>query len=153
MKKLKFIIILLALSGGISIAQPYENAVGVRAGYSSGLLIKHFIDNDFALEGQALYNKFGFQFSALYEYQFTPYSKERLQFVFGLGPYIGNWTEDTEQGAPVFALGAAIMAGGEYIFRKAPVIIGLEWKPMMNVYKQFNYIIPDVGLTFKVILN
>jgi hypothetical protein len=153
MKKLEHIIILLALSTGLSFAQPYDNAVGVRAGYSSGLIFKHFIDRDFAIEAQALYNKVGFQFAALYEYQFTPYAKERLHFVFGLGPYCGNWSRDAEAGAPVFALGAAFMAGGEYIFRKAPVIIGLEWKPMINIYKQFDYVIPDVGMTFKVILN
>lgn len=127
-------------------AQPYKNAVGVRAGYSSGLTFRHFHDFDFMLEGQALYNPRGFQFTALYGYQFTPYAKKRLHYYAAAGAHAGNWEQE-------FALGAALMVGSEYVFRKAPVIIGLEWKPMVNIYKVFGLAIPDVAMTLRVSLN
>jgi hypothetical protein len=146
MKKIQLSILFLILFASISIAQPYDFSVGVRAGYSSGLNMKMFMNDDFAIDAQGLYNKSGFLLNVLYEYQFSPYPKERLQYYFGAGPHSGNWDGE-------FALGVAIMLGCEYIFRQAPVTIGLEWKPMMNLYKQFDYVIPDIGLTFRVILN
>ena len=128
------------------IAQAYENAVGVKAGYSSGVVFKHFTDRDFALEGQALYNPLGFQVTVLYEYQFTPHPKERLHYYFGGGIHSGNWENE-------FALGVAALAGSEYVFRKAPLVLGLEWKPMFNIYKVSDFAIPDIALTVKVTLN
>jgi hypothetical protein len=146
MKKISVIFGLLSISVLLLNAQPYDNSVGLRAGYSSGLAFRHFINRDFAIEAQALYNPFGFQLSALFETQFSPYPKERLQYYFGIGPHTGNWDNE-------FSLGAAVIAGGEFIFREAPVILGLEWKPMINIYKQFDFVIPDFALTFKVVLN
>jgi hypothetical protein len=145
MKKIQLSIFILVLCAGISYAQPYDYSFGVRAGYSSGLNLKIFMDDDFAIDAQGLYNNTGFQLNLLYEYQFSPYPKERLQYYFGTGPHVGNWDGE-------FALGVALMFACEYIFRKAPVTIGLEWKPMMNLYKQFDYVIPDIGLTFRLIL-
>ena len=138
--------ILLFLTTNMHAQSPYSNAVGVRAGYSSGLSFKHFVSSDFALDAMAVYNQHGFQVSLLYAYQFSPYGKERLQYYAGLGPHAGNWSDE-------FAIGAAALAGAEFIFRKAPLILGMEWKPMINIFKQFDYGLPDFAVTFKVILN
>lgn len=146
MKKLFFIGIFTLFFQGTLDAQPYRNAVGVRAGYSSGLTFKHFTDREFMAEGMALFNRDGFQFTALYGYQFTPYAKERLYYYAGGGLHAGNWEEE-------FALGAAIAVGSEFAFRQAPVIIGLEWKPMINFYRVFDFTIPDIAITFQVSLN
>jgi len=140
------LILILACSTGIISAQSYDLAAGVRAGYSSGLIIKKFIDRDFALEAQGVYNQHGFQFNLLYMYQMNPYPKERLQYYTGLGAYGGNWEDNT-------AVGIAAVAGAEYIFRGAPVIMGLEWKPFINVYKEFGYAIPDIALRILVKIN
>lgn len=146
MRKIQLGFFLLVICGTISYAQPYDYAIGVRAGYSSGLNLKIFIDHDFSIDAQGLYNNAGFQFHLLYEYQFSPYPKKRLQYYFGAGPHAGNWEGE-------FEMGAALVCGCEYIFRKAPVTMGLEWKPMVRLYKSFDYIIPDIGLTFRVLLN
>jgi len=145
MKKLIAILPCILLFATLQ-SQPYENAVGIKAGYSTGIAFKHFVDRDFALEAQALYNARGFQVTALYEYQFTPHPKERLQYFFGGGLFGGNW--DAE-----FSAGASLILGSEFIFRKAPLILGLEWKPMLSIYKPFDLAIPDIGITAKVILN
>lgn len=146
MKKILYIGLFTLLLQGTLNAQPYKNAVGVRAGYSSGLTFRHSIDREFMAEGMALYNRDGFQFTALYGYQFSPYAKERLYYYAGAGLHAGNWQEE-------FALGAAIAVGSEFAFRKAPVIIGIEWKPMINFYRVLDFGIPDLALTLKVSLN
>lgn len=146
MKKLLFTGIITLLLQGTLNAQPYRTAVGVRAGYSSGLTFRHFVDREFMAEGMVLYNRHGFQFTGLYGYQFSPYAKERLYYYGGAGLHAGNWEEE-------FALGAAIAVGSEFAFRKAPVIIGLEWKPMINVYRVFGFSIPDFALTLQVSLH
>ncbi len=147
MKPATFIIILLIcmLNGALS-AQPYNNAVGVRAGFSTGLIYRHFLDDEQAIEALAMYNKFGFQATGLYEFQFNPYPKQRLQYMTGAGIFSGNW--DSE-----FSAGATLMAGAEYIFRDVPLSIGLDWKPMMNFYRNFGYTLLDFGLTVRVVLN
>lgn len=146
MKKILCIGFFSLLLQGTMNAQPYKNAVGVRAGYSSGLTFRHAIDREFMAEGMALYNRDGFQFTALYGYQFSPYARERLYYYAGAGLHAGNWQEE-------FALGAAILVGSEFAFRKAPVIIGIEWKPMINFYRVLDFGIPDLALTLKVSLN
>lgn len=146
-KKLAALIICFSLFAVSIIAQPtYNNAVGVKAGFSSGLLFKHFVQRNNAIDVQALYNQFGFQISSLYDYQFSPYGKERLQYYAGIGPYAGNWSGD-------FSIGAAALLGSEFIFHNAPVILGLEWKPMLNIYKQFYFAFPDFAMTIKIVLN
>lgn len=146
MKRLLYIGLLWLLCQGTLAAQPYKNAVGVRAGFSSGITFKHYINREFMAEGKALYNRYGFQFNALYGYQFSPYAKERLYYYASGGLHIGNWEEE-------FALGAAITVGSEFVFRKAPVIIGIEWKPMINVHRVFDFSIPDFAVTLQVPLN
>ncbi len=146
MKKLRVLVCLFIITGSLSMAQPYDNSVGVKIGYSTGIVFKHFSDDEFAFEAQALYNNRGFQLSALYEYQFSPHPKERLYYFAGAGLHGGNWENE-------FALGAALLAGSEYVFRKAPVILGLEWKPMINFYKQTDLVLPDIAVTAKVKLN
>lgn len=146
MIRLRFTLFIFFITTSFVAAQPYEHAVGIKAGYSSGVVYKLFLDKKGALEGQALYNSHGFQFTALYEYQFTPYAKKRLFYFAGVGPHAGNWDEE-------FALGVALNLGAEFVFWKTPLIMGLEWKPMVNLYKVSGYAIPDIALTVKVVLN
>lgn len=146
MMRLRLTILMIFVFSGHLSAQPYEHAVGIKAGYSSGIVYKFFPDRGGAVEGQALYNKHGFQFTALYGHHFTPYAKRRLYYYAGFGPYAGDWNE-------AFALGAAICIGSEFVFRQAPLSLGLEWKPMINLYKSFGYAIPDIAMTVKVVLN
>ena len=145
-KRIVYLLLILSFNTVIVVAQPYEHAIGIKAGYSSGVIYKMFADRNGALSGQALYNNHGFQFTALYDYQYTPYARKRLYYYAGGGVYAGNWEEE-------FALGIALSLGSEFIFRKAPLIAGLQWKPMVNLYKTFDYAVPDIALTVKVILQ
>lgn len=144
---MRFIIPLLFMGMSAAlVAQPYTNAVGVKAGYSSGILFKHFFEDEFSLEGQALYNPKGFQVNGLMAYQFSPYPKERLQYYAGGGVYGGDWDGE-------LAIGLGVVMGSEYVFRNTPLVIGLEWKPSINLFRSFDTALPDIGLTVKVTLN
>ena len=97
-------------------------------------------------EGQALFNRTGFQFFAFGAYQFTPYDKKRVYYYVGGGPFYGDWDEET-------AIGAALVIGAEYVYRQVPLTMGIEWKPMLNFYNNVDYIIPDIGVTVRLRIN
>ncbi len=145
-KKILYLLLLFFFISSPGETQPYEHAIGVKAGYSSGIIYKMFADKSRVVSGQALYNNHGFQFTALYEYQFTPYAKKRLYYYMGAGIHAGDWEE-------AFAAGIAFSLGSEFVFRKAPLTTGLEWKPMINIYRLTEIAVPDIALTVKVILQ
>lgn len=140
-----FIVVFILVSGSMQ-AQPYHNGAGIKAGYSSGLIFKHFISKHRAIEFQGLYNNHGFQFTGIYAFQFSPHPKDRLQYYTGAGIFGGNWEEE-------FSLGIALAGGAEYIFRDAPLSLGVEWKPMANLYRNPALAIPDIAITVSVKLN
>lgn len=137
-----FIIVILSVTLSMS-AQPYKYALGVKAGYSSGFMAKYISNDDLFLEGEALFNQHGFQFTGASGYQFTPYDKKRLYYYFGGGLHSGNWEDE-------FSFGIAAIAGAEFVFREIPLTIGAEWKPMINLFKVFDYTIPDIGLAVRI---
>jgi hypothetical protein len=144
-KKFLLIIFALLFSSGLH-AQAYKNAVGIRAGYSSGLNYRHLAYRGMLYEGQALFNSTGFQFTALAGFQYTPHDKKRVYYYAGAGPYYGNWDGET-------AVGAALALGSEFVFRQVPLTIGAEWKPLVNLYRNFNHVIPDFGVTVRLVIN
>ena len=151
-KRIDFILFIVLTAASLQ-AQPYENAAGIRAGYSSGLNFKHITDDNLVIEGDGLYNRHGFQFTGVLAYQFSPYDKKRLYYYVGGGVFGGNWIEDVFVGAKEASVGAALVVGSEYVFREIPLTIGLEWKPMVSIFKTFHYAIPDIGLTVRFVIN
>lgn len=124
-------------------AQPYLHSVGIRAGFSSGLSYKGFrLHRMGAIEGNILYNRHGFNLSALYEQHWEPFRNERILLFLGGGAFGGEWDEE-------FSLGAVAVAGIEYTFRDQPINIGLDWRPMLNVYHIFAPEFLDFGLCIR----
>ena len=124
-------------------AQPYMHSVGIRAGYSSGITYKGFrLHRMGAIEGDILYNRHGFNLSALYEQHWEPFRDEKLLVYLGGGAFGGDWDEE-------FSLGVLAVAGIEYTFRDQPINIGLDWRPMLNVYHVFAPDFLDFGLCLR----
>lgn len=146
--KLKVIysIALMALMGAAMVplsAQPYEHSVGVRAGYSSGIVYKAFFRHrPSAIEGGLLYNRHGFNLSALYEYHPELFRNKRIQVYFGGGAFGGEWDEE-------FSLGIAGVAGIEYILRDLPLSFSADWKPMLNLFEDFEADWLDFGISIR----
>ncbi len=102
------LIMVLAMWGADLKAQPYGHTVGIRAGYSSGVTYKGFrLHRMGAFEGNILYNRHGFNLSALYEQHWEPFRDEKFLLYVGGGAYGGDWDEE-------FSMGVVAVAGIEY---------------------------------------
>lgn len=125
------------------LAQPYEHSVGIRAGYSSGISYKGFFRHKMtAIEASVLYNRHGFSLNGLYEYHLEPFRNKRLLVYMGGGVFGGNWDEE-------FSLGIAGVAGLEYTLRDLPLNFSVDWKPMLNLYRNFDYDLVDFGVSIR----
>ena len=126
MKKL----IILFFFSALTYAQEYEQAIGVRAGYSGGLSYRRFINAWYGGEIIAQYNRNGFQLTGLIESQQAPFKADRLYLYYGGGLYAGNWDD-------YFALGITAIGGIEYVILNLPLSVSADWKPMLNLFKNF----------------
>ena len=126
------------------LAQPYKHSAGIRAGYSSGISYKGFrLHRMSAFEADFLYNRHGFNLTALYEYHLEPFKKNTRTFIYlGGGAFGGDWDEQ-------FSLGVAAVAGIEYTLRDLPLNFSFDWKPMLNVYEVFEADFLDFGLSIR----
>jgi len=124
-------------------AQPYNHAVGIRAGYSSGISYKGFrLHKMWAIEADVLYNRNGLNITALYEYHLEPFNTKRAFIYLGGGPFGGKWDDE-------ISLGIAAMAGFEYTVRDLPLNFGIDWKPMLGLYTQLEQDLLDFGLAIR----
>lgn len=144
----KYILLLLAVLSFTSWqrevkAQPYNHAVGIRAGYSSGITYKGFrLHEMWAIEADLLYNRHGFNLNALYEHHLEPFHNKRTFIYLGGGIFGGDWEQE-------FSAGIAAVAGIEYTLRDLPLNFSLDWKPMLNVYAVFEPDFLDFGFSIR----
>jgi hypothetical protein len=144
MKKTWYLALVL-LAGCIlqAAAQPYEHAGGVRAGYSSGITYKGFFRYRMtAMEVDAYYNRHGLNLSAMFLYHHELFRKDRWLFIMGGGAFGGTWEEE-------ISAGVTGSLGMEYILLIQPLSIGIDWKPMWNIYRKTEVDLLDFGLTIR----
>jgi hypothetical protein len=124
-------------------AQPYNHAVGVRAGYSSGISYKGFrLHKMWAIEADILYNPIGLNVGGLFEYHLEPFYNKRT-FIYLGGGVFGGTREDA------ICAGVAAVTGIEYVLRDLPLDFTLNWKPMLYVYELFEPGLLDFGITIR----
>ena len=132
--------ILFAFNKGV--AQNYQTAVGLRfGGVTNGLTVKHFISNKSALEGILSLGHRNFIVTGLYEMH-APIDKSGLfNFYYGFGAHIGffqngssYYYNNNHQYNAATVAGLDGIAGLEYKFQKAPINIGIDFKPFMDFY-------------------
>ncbi|MFC2086891.1 hypothetical protein ACFLSA_01850 [Bacteroidota bacterium] len=118
-------------------AQDYNTGIGLRAGYSNGLTIKHFISNKSALEGILSSRWQGFQITGLYEIHNRLFSTDRLNWYVGFGGHVGFWNGDHTNwgthGTSYTVIGVDGILGMEYNFSEIPLNLSLDWKPAFNI--------------------
>ena len=124
-------------------AQPYEHAGGIRAGYSSGITYKGFFRYQMsAIGADILYNRHGFNLTGLYLYHLEPFRDDKWLVHVGGGAFGGEWDKE-------FSIGLAASAGLEYTIRDIPLNIGIEWKPMVNLFRVTAVDFLDFGLSIR----
>jgi len=129
---------LLAISiVALSSAQDYNTGIGLRAGLSQGLTLKHFINHKAAFEGILSTRWAGFDVTGLYEVHNIAFDVDRLRWYYGGGAHIGFWNGNNvawgDAGSQYVVLGIDGILGIEYSFTEAPINIGVDWKPAINL--------------------
>jgi hypothetical protein len=125
-------------------AQSYKTAVGVRLGpntaaITAGFTVKHFINENTALEGIIGVNN-GLGICGLYEKHFNIEAVNNLQWFAGFGGYVAFNSNST------FVGGAGIV-GLDYKFEEIPLNISLDWKPELNIISKVNFESSGIGLS------
>ncbi len=119
-------------------AQDYNTGIGLRAGYTNGITIKHFVSSKTALEGIISSRWRGVQITGLYEYQSHFNNADRLNWFIGFGGHIGFWDGQHvkwgDSGTNYTVVGLDGILGMEYNFREVPINIGIDWKPSFNIF-------------------
>jgi hypothetical protein len=128
---------LLSLNFGFS--QDYDNGIGLRAGFASGITFKHFLNSHAAFEGIAATRWQGFEFTGLYEVHGQAFDVDRLNWYYGAGAHLGlyngnnhnsHWANQNEN---YVVVGADLILGIEYNIETIPINLSLDWKPVINV--------------------
>ncbi|MDD2380619.1 MAG: hypothetical protein WCY58_04635 [Mariniphaga sp.] len=157
------IIAALVLVAWYSNAQGYKQAAGIRASWiSPGFEYRYYTSDMHSLRGLLALRDRGLQFHALSEfYQYDLFSfSNQILFFYGAGLHGGfeNWDEVTEVGwrkqietHTSWVAGIDGLIGVEYVFYDAPVKLGLEAKPFMDVFSHdgIRFNLYDFAFTFK----
>ncbi len=109
-----------------SYGQMYRSAAGLRGGTGATVSYKHFLGRQVAFE--ALLGSFDYDYfgtSILFE-KHTDANLGRLQWYWGLGPYLTFSKAFT-------AFGAMGAIGAEYSFSGIPIDISLDWTPRLRI--------------------
>lgn len=117
-------------------AQNYKTGLGGRIGAFNGFTIKHFVQNDKALEGLLSFRWNGFVITGLYEYQRPFKGAKNLDWFVGIGGHIGFWDREDyywhRHDGSNSIVGMDLIGGIEYTFEEVPINLGLDWKPAFN---------------------
>jgi hypothetical protein len=142
--------IIFALSVSVSKAQDYKNALGLRAGFPSGLTFKHFFTGDAALEiiaGRS-WGYRGFMITGLYEKHKMAFDVDGLYWFYGGGAHVGsyngyyynyghrnkNYYSPYYYSERVIVIGIDAILGIEYKLKEVPFTLGLDLKPSFDLY-------------------
>ena len=135
----KFILTLIMAVSIIAMAsaQDYNTGIGLRGGLSNGITLKHFVSNNAAVEGILSSRWAGFDITGLYEIHNEAFEVDQLKWYYGGGAHIGFWNGDNvtwgDAGTSYTVIGIDGILGIEYSFTEAPINIGIDWKPAINL--------------------
>lgn len=141
----------------------YNTAIGLRAGQTSGLTIKHFFNEQNAFEGIVGVWPYAFGFTGLYEKHKTAFEMEGMKWYYGGGGHATFGTNRTyyvyRNGERYYyrynsgdtGLGIDGILGLEYKIKAIPFAISLDMKPYMEINNAGTaYLSIDGGLGIKV---
>lgn len=132
MRKIALTFILVVGIIALTKAQEYKTGIGLRGGLSNGLTLKHFVNKKAAFEGilstSAKWG--GGEITGLYEIHNPAFDVEHLNWYYGFGAHLGSYNGGTISGT---IIGIDGILGIEYSFSEAPIGIGLDWKPVINI--------------------
>ncbi|MFD1550628.1 hypothetical protein DNU06_14855 [Putridiphycobacter roseus] len=138
-KRIGLVMLFMVFIFSVKSQGEYKSAVGVRGGFYKGISAKHFMSNKVAVEGLLTTRYNGINITGLLEFHNQAFNTERLNWYFGFGAHAGYYNSiyysyyGTNSGyGKTFGVDGII--GIEYTLDFFPLNIGLDWKPIFNLY-------------------
>ncbi|MEZ4886989.1 MAG: hypothetical protein R3E32_19825 [Chitinophagales bacterium] len=126
MKKLLFLIICLLAANGLTQAQNYDAAVGIRFGFPTGITYKQFMGGNTAFEVIVGGGDKGGSVTALIEFH-SEVLDQSLNVFYGLGGHIGTWRSDLNVGVDgIFGL---------ELSTSSPIVMAIDIKPTVFLWR------------------
>jgi hypothetical protein len=132
--------IVAGISIGNAQAQDYNTGIGLRAGNSAGVTVKHFLSDNVAFEGLIHSRWRGLMVTGLLEVHRDIREVSGLRWYYGGGAHLGvfNATESRHRrwGDPdrsYTVVGIDGILGIEYTFVEIPLNLSFDWKPAIDV--------------------
>jgi hypothetical protein len=153
-------LIILLTTATVSAQRDYETGIGLRAGISYGLTVKHFMSERSAWEGILTTRWEGFTVTGLYELHQNAFNTTNFNFLYGFGGHLGAWHGDLGPYHDWYndrynhlALGIDGILGLEYTFDEVPFSISLDWKPALNVAEHALFIADEAALSIRYVIK
>ncbi|SDC96162.1 hypothetical protein SAMN05216323_106612 [Williamwhitmania taraxaci] len=119
--------------------QNYKTGVGLRLGSPTGITVKHFFASKSAVEGMLSFGWGGLGLTGLYELHNDIAEVPGLTWYYGIGAHLATSTSKSnpwgDRDNSIY-LGADGIIGLEYTFKEAPVTIGLDAMPIVNLVER-----------------
>ena len=138
---------------------PFQNAIGLRAGIYPGASYKQFLRSNNSLEflGQTRFE--GILVTGLYEWNYHLFDDPRINGFLGAGAHLASYGSgkfEDRSGVPyqdnVLNFGIDGIAGIEYVFEDAPITIGFDIKPFIDIVNPGSDYV-DAAVTIRYILS
>ena len=147
------IIIFMAATTGLR-AQEYNTGIGLRLGTGYGFTINHFLNKRASLEGLLMTRWRGFDITGLYEVHARAFDVDHLNWFYGFGAHIGffngHYVEWGTPGSTYGVFGIDGIIGFEYTFEDAPINLGIDLKPALNLIGYTGFW-PDVAISVRYV--
>jgi len=119
----------------------YKTALGVKI-YPASITVKHFIQDNKAIEGLGYFWQDGMRITGLYEIHGDINGIEGLKWYVGPGAHIGFWSDRWKKNHPHDAQGGTFgidgVLGLDYKITGIPINVSLDWQPSFN-FVGYNY--------------
>lgn len=146
MKKVITLLLVICISTAIysqqiNTSSSYTTAVGIKV-YPGALSIKHFTNDNTAIEGLGYFWQYGFRATGLYEIHGDISGAQGLKWYVGPGAHVGfyntKWTTDYANRSSGVAIGVDGVLGLDYKVQGAPFNVSFDWQPSFNLIG-YNY--------------
>jgi len=119
---------------GMNTSSSYTTAVGLKF-YPGALTVKHFVNDEVAIEGIGYFFDYGFRLTGLYEFHHDISDVEGLKWYVGPGVHIGFY--NTEYYGST-SIGIDGVLGLDYKFQGAPIEASVDWQPSFEFGNNYN---------------
>lgn len=114
-------------------AQEYSTSAGIRfGGFNSGITVKHFINDQDAVEGILGIGSGSFVVTGFYQRHADAFEIDGLKWFYGLGAHVGGVSQNANTNGGLM-LGADAILGLEWIIPELPISLTADLHPRLEL--------------------